>query len=100
MSWLQGLEILDVSESPVVSFQSEVHEVIGKQHCVSRSCEQIQQQVEVDSKQKAFQMSKVASTVQSKRSCVLSVHQYEDERLWKDFVEFQVPCTFLLQMQR
>ena len=100
MSWLQGLEILDVSELLVVSFQSEVCEVIGKRHCVSRSCEQIQRQVEVDSKQRVSQMSKVVSIVQSRCSCILSVYQCKDERLWKDFVEFQVPCTFPLQTQK
>ena len=92
--------ILDVSESPVVSFQSEVCVEFCVLCHVSKNCEQIQRQVTVDSRQKAFQMSKVISTVQSRHSCVLSVHQYEGERLWKDFVEFQVPCIFLLQMQR
>ena len=62
--------------------------MIGKQHCVSRSYKQIQQQVEVDSRQKAFQMSKVTGIVQSMCSCVLSVHQCEGERLWKDSVGF------------
>jgi len=74
--------------------------VISKQHRVSKNCEQIQQQVVVDSKRKVFQRSKVADIVQSKCSCIPFVHQYKGGRLWKDFVEFQAPYTFLLQMQR
>ena len=91
--------ILDVSESLVVLFRSEVHVESCALRRVSMSCVQIQRQVEVDSRQRVFQMSKVVSTVQSTHSFVLSVHQCEGERQWKDFVESQEPCTFLSQRQ-
>jgi len=66
---------------------------------VSRSCVQILLLEGVGSTLKAFQKSKVASTVQSMHSCVLSVHQCKGGRWWIGFVVFPVPCTCLLQTQ-
>jgi len=70
------------------------------QHYVSRNCVQTPQLEGVDSKLRVSQMSKVANIVQSTHSCIQFVHQYKGERLWIDFVGFQVLCTSLLQIPR
>jgi len=68
------------------------------QHHISRNCAQTQQLGGVGSMLRVFQMSRVASIVLSRHSCILSVCQYKDERLWISFVGFLVLCTFLLQI--